>query len=237
MALLPLCPYHVTFHLDLYHSSGGIPPRAPPSFERTHTILLWWVSATGAIVFLQPLMWTSGKKYFDTAVCFIWYSKSPFWSVICVKPGGYRSRTIHIHLLPLQFREELSRNSILGIFHKRTYRWTTVLRLWFGLVFWRVCFACNGIRVSLWLCCTNTASNKELKFESVTSRWCSSGGHNEERCYVNSNLPLRHHIRRMVLRPEEIQASSSSKQAVIWIWWQCFCRSLVLVLLISSIYF
>ena len=87
-----------------------------------------WVCATGAIIFLQPQMWTTGNKYVDTAVCFLWHSQEPFWSAMLVSVWNLAAIALERYTstcFPFKhdtFREELSRKSILGIFHKRTYR-------------------------------------------------------------------------------------------------------------------
>ncbi|KAI0220081.1 hypothetical protein LSAT2_028395, partial [Lamellibrachia satsuma] len=41
-----------------------------------------WVCAMGAILLLQPPMWTTGNKYFDAAVCYLWHGQAPFWGAI-----------------------------------------------------------------------------------------------------------------------------------------------------------
>ena len=77
-----------------------------------------WVCATGAILILQPPMWTTGNKYFDTAVCFIWHSQAPFWSAILLSVWNLAAIALERYMaicFPFKhakFREELSRKSI-----------------------------------------------------------------------------------------------------------------------------
>ena len=81
-----------------------------------------WVCATGAIIFLQPQMWTTGNKYFDTAVCFIWHSQEPFWGAILVSVWNLAAIALERYMaicFPFKngkFREELSRKSIAVIY-------------------------------------------------------------------------------------------------------------------------
>ena len=81
-----------------------------------------WVCLTGAIIFLQPPMWTTGNKYFDTAVCFIWHSKSPFWGAILLTVWNLSAIALERYMaisFPFkngQFREKLSRKSIAVLY-------------------------------------------------------------------------------------------------------------------------
>ena len=81
-----------------------------------------WVCATAAIGLLQPPLWTTGNKYFDTAVYFIWHSQAPFWCAILLSVWNLaaialeRYTCICFPFKHSQFREELSRNSIAVIY-------------------------------------------------------------------------------------------------------------------------
>ena len=81
-----------------------------------------WVCATGAIVFLQPPLWTIGNTYFDTAVCFIWHSQTPFWGAILLSVWNLSAIALERYMaicFPFKhgkFREELSRKSIAVIY-------------------------------------------------------------------------------------------------------------------------
>jgi len=81
-----------------------------------------WVCATGAIIFLQPPMWTTGNKYFDTVVCFIWHSQTPFWGALLLSVWNLaaialeRYMAICFPFMHGHFRKELSRNSIAVIY-------------------------------------------------------------------------------------------------------------------------
>ena len=149
-----------------------------------------WVCASGAIIFLQPQMWTTGNKYFDTAVCFIWHNQQPFWGAMLVSVWNLAAIALERYMaicFPFKngkFREELSRNSIAVIyivnvivtmpcfiqvrFEHGACIWENVIggytgkQVFYAYVlfcfFCRVCFACSGIRVSLWQSCTNIVS-------------------------------------------------------------------------------
>ena len=80
------------------------------------------VCAAGAIIFLQPPMWTTGNKYFDTLVCFIWHSQAPFWGAILLSVWNLAAIALERYMaicFPFKhgkFREELSRKSIAAIY-------------------------------------------------------------------------------------------------------------------------
>ena len=81
-----------------------------------------WVCATGAIILLEPPMWTTGNKYFDAAVCFIWHTQTPFWGAILLSVWNLAAIALERYMaicFPFkhgQFREEMSRNSIAVIY-------------------------------------------------------------------------------------------------------------------------
>ena len=81
-----------------------------------------WVCAIGAIIFLQPPMWTTGNKYVDTVVCFIWHSQAPFWGAILLSVWNLAAIALERYMaicFPFKhgkFREELSRKSIAVIY-------------------------------------------------------------------------------------------------------------------------
>ena len=81
-----------------------------------------WVCAAGAILILQPPMWTTGNKYFDTVVCFIWHSQAPFWCAILLSVWNLAAIALERYMaicFPFKhgkFREELSRKSIAVIY-------------------------------------------------------------------------------------------------------------------------
>ena len=81
-----------------------------------------WVCATGAILILQPPMWTTGNKYFDTVVCFIWHRQAPFWGAILLSVWNLAAIALERYMaicFPFKhgkFREELSRKSIAAIY-------------------------------------------------------------------------------------------------------------------------
>ena len=170
--------------------NGDIFPPSTCLLLKHQALVDSWVCASGAIIFLQPQMWTTGNKYFDTAVCFIWHSQQPFWGAMLVSVWNLAAIALERYMaicFPFKngkFREELSRNSIAVIyiinvivtmpcfiqvrFEHGACIWENVIggytgkQVFYAYVlfcfFCRVCFACSGIRVSLWQSCTNIVS-------------------------------------------------------------------------------
>ena len=102
--------------------NGDIFPPSTCLLLKHQALVDSWVCATGAIIFLQPQMWTTGNKYFDTAVCFIWHSQEPFWGAILVSVWNLAAIALERYMaicFPFKhakFREELSRKSIAVIY-------------------------------------------------------------------------------------------------------------------------
>ena len=102
--------------------NGDIFPASTCLVLKHQALVDSWVCAAATITVLQPPLWTTGNKYFDTSVCFIWHSQALFWGAIVLSVWNLaaialeRYTSICFPFKHSQFREELSRKSIAVIY-------------------------------------------------------------------------------------------------------------------------